>query len=246
MARGKGTPSYLLLATDDARRADWKHRLRRHGAVRACASADAAKAELESSRPWLGFVVDVPRDTKAMHRLLRSMRRASPNTLGLLVTIEPAGDPSAVESAGFRHIDQEASITEVRAFLGHGLALEVTQDDNIAQAVEQLGRDKNLTVKQMELTALAATSLDREALVQGLGVSHNTVKTRIRQLLRLHDEETMDSLGKTVLRLALGIATGQAWNPSGSRGAMPKERKAVPRPNPMSAKKKATRRKRRR
>jgi hypothetical protein len=80
-------------------------------------------------------------------------------------------------------------------------------------------------------------------LVEGLGVSHNTVKTRIRQLLRIHQEETMDTLGKTVLRAALAHATGASpTNVDVNTGAMPAERKALPRPKPAARKtKKAAR-----
>src|SRR5690606_25978480 len=185
MARGKTTPSYFLLAPDPARQAEWMHRLRRHGAVRAFDSIEAAKAEVESSRrPWLSFIVDIDGDGRSIHRLLKSMRRASPDAPGLLVMETPPRSPEAIEEVGFRFLTRDAPVAEIRYFLGYGLALEVTRDPHIAAAVEQMGRQMALTVKQMELTALAATPLARDTLVEGLGVSHNTVKTRIRQLLR--------------------------------------------------------------
>jgi len=53
MARGRTTPSYLLLAPDPARQAEWMHRLRRHGAVRAFDSIEAAKAEVADCRAAL-------------------------------------------------------------------------------------------------------------------------------------------------------------------------------------------------
>lgn len=245
MARGKTTPSYLLLAPDPARQAEWMHRLRRHGAVRAFDSIEAAKAEVESSRrPWLSFIVDIDGDGRSIHRLLKSMRRASPDAPGLLVMETPPRSPEAIEEVGFRFLTRDAPVAEIRYFLGYGLALEVTRDPHIAAAVEQMGRQMALTVKQMELTALAATPLARDTLVEGLGVSHNTVKTRIRQLLRIHQEETMDTLGKTVLRAALAHATGASpTNVDVHTGAMPAERKALPRPKPAAKKssKKTTR-----
>lgn len=247
MARGKTTPSYLLLAPDPGRRAEWMHRLRRHGAVRAFESVDAAKAEVESSRrPWLSFVVDIDGDGRTIQRLLKTMRRAAPDAPGLLVMETTPRSPEAIEEMGFRFLTRDAPVAEIRYFLGYGLALEVTRDPHIAAAVEQLGRQMALTVKQMELTALAATPLARDTLVEGLGVSHNTVKTRIRQLLRIHQEETMDTLGKTVLRAALAHATGApATSADVNTGAMPADRKALPRPKPSSRKtKKSTTRKR--
>ena len=245
MARGKTTPSYLLLAPDAARRAEWMHRLRRHGAVKAFDNLEAAKAEVESARrPWLSFIVDIDGDGRAIQRLLRSMRRAAADAPGLLVMESAPRSPEAIEDAGFRFLTRDAPVAEIRYFLGYGLALEVTRDPHIAAAVEQMGRQMALTVTQMELTALAATPLARDTLVEGLGVSHNTVKTRIRQLLRIHQEETMDTLGKSVLRGALAHATGASpTNVDVNTGAMPAERKALPRPKPSTRKatKKTTR-----
>jgi DNA-binding NarL/FixJ family response regulator len=244
MARVKTTPSYLLLAPDPARQADWLHRLRRHGAVRAFDGVESAKNEVESARrPWLSFIVDIDGDGRTIHRLLKSMRRAAPDAPGLLVMESPPRSPEAIEEVGFRFLTRDAPVAEIRYFLGYGLALEVTRDPHIAAAVEQMGRQMALTVKQMELTALAATPLARDTLVEGLGVSHNTVKTRIRQLLRIHQEETMDTLGKAVLRGALAHATGASpVNVDVGTGAMPADRKALPRPKPSPRKtKKATR-----
>src|SRR5690606_21658930 len=172
-------------------------------------------------------------DGRTIHRLLKSMRRAAPDAPGLLVMESAPRSPEAIEEVGFRFLTRDAPVAEIRHFLGYGLSLEVTRDPHIAAAVEQMGRQMALTVKQMELTALAATPLARDTLVEGLGVSHNTVKTRIRQLLRIHQEETMDTLGKTVLRAALAHSTGASpTNVDVNTGAMPAERKALPRPKP--------------
>ncbi len=236
MARGRTTPSFLLLSPDDGRRAEWKLRLRRHAAVRIVDSVEAAKSELEpGKRRWLAFIVDLEGDGRALHRLLKQMRRASPQTPGLVVTEERPRATEALVETGFRWLSRSAPVAEIRCFLGYALALEVTQDADVAAAVEEIGRERSLTVKQMELTALAATPLSRDTLIEGLGVSHNTVKTRIRQLLRIHQEDSMDTLGKTVLRAALAHARGVAWKGArATAGAMPADRKALARPSPVA------------
>ncbi len=209
MARGRTTPSFLLLSPDDDRRAEWRHRLRRHGAVRVVDSVEAAKNELEPARrTWLAFIVDADGDGRAVQRLLKQMRRAAPEAPGLLMAEEAPRSAEGLEEVGFRYLPRAASPAEVRYFLGHAIALAVTKDPDVAAAVEAIGRERSLTIKQMELTALAATDLSRDTLIEGLGVSQNTVKTRIRQLLRIHQEDSMDSLGKTVLRAALDHARG--------------------------------------
>jgi DNA-binding NarL/FixJ family response regulator len=234
MARGRTTPSFLLLSPDDGRRAEWRHRLRRHGAVRVVGSIEDAKAELEPSRrAWLAFIVDIEGDGRVIQRLLKQMRRAAPQAPGLLMADEPPRSPEGLAEVGFRFLPRSAPPAEARYFLGHAMALAVTGDADVATAVEEIGRERSLTTKQMELTALATTALSRDTLVEGLGVSQNTVKTRIRQLLRIHQEDSMDTLGKTVLRLALARSRGAQPPKAGAQpGAMPSDRKAVPRPRP--------------
>jgi hypothetical protein len=197
-------------------------------------SIDAAKDELEAGRrTWLAFIVDTEGDGRAIHRLLKQMRRAEPGAPGLLMAEGPPRSPETLEEVGFRFLPRSASPAEVRYFLGHAIALAVTQDADVAAVVEDVGRERSLTIKQMELTALATTPLDRDKLIEGLGVSQNTVKTRIRQLLRIHQEDSMDTLGKTVLRAALARARGSKGAQGAAKSsALPAERKAVPRPKP--------------
>nr|MBP7685263.1 hypothetical protein [Deltaproteobacteria bacterium] len=66
--------------------------------------------------------------------------------------------------------------------------------------------EHELTARQMELTAISTLPQGRDDILRGLGVSPNTLKTRVRQLLRVLQHDTLDSLGKTVLRSALDLA----------------------------------------
>ncbi|MBC7173416.1 MAG: hypothetical protein H5U40_13335, partial [Polyangiaceae bacterium] len=157
----------------------------------------------------------------------------APHAPGLLITEDRPRAPESANDAAFRWLPRSTPVSELRCFIGYSLALEVTQDPDIAAVVEEIGRARGLTVKQMELTALATTPLARDSLIEGLGVSQNTVKTRIRQLLRIHQEDSMDTLGKTVLRAALAHSRGTPWSATrGGAGAMPTERKALARPGP--------------
>ncbi len=77
----------------------------------------------------------------------------------------------------------------------------------LLDTLEVMAREHALTPKQIELVAYATTQVERMDLVAKLGVSNNTVKTRVRHLLRTLDEKSLDTLGKTVLRRALERAT---------------------------------------
>ena len=120
--------------------------------------------------------------------------------------------------------------SEIRYFLGYALALEVSGRPLVARAVEEMGRERGLTERQMELSALAVLNLDRQSLAKGLGVSPNTLKTRVRQLLRIHQLETLDALGKAVLRVAVDLAERDAHSEVAtfrrrSPGMLPAERR---------------------
>ena len=116
----------------------------------------------------------------------------------------PACDLDAI---GCRWLPRNAPRAEVRYFLGHALALEVTRRPLVARAVEALARERELTERQMELSAIATLPLRRDELLAGMGVSQNTLKTRIRQLLRVHQVDSLDALGKHVLSVAVDLAS---------------------------------------
>lgn len=99
-------------------------------------------------------------------------------------------------------------ITPVDRRVNDGLerARIVVQTPALLSAIEKMAREHSLTPKQIELVAYSTTAVERGSLVDRLGVSNNTVKTRVRHLLRALDEKSLDTLGKTVLRRALDIS----------------------------------------
>jgi hypothetical protein len=99
------------------------------------------------------------------------------------------------------------SSNEKRVRDGVERARLVVDSPALLGTIEAMARERGLTAKQVELVAYATTPVDRAELVTKLGVSTNTVKTRVRHLLRALDEKSLDALGKQVLRRALDAAT---------------------------------------
>ena len=97
---------------------------------------------------------------------------------------------------------------EKRVREGLERARRVVESAPLLTVIESIARERGLTAKQTELVAYSTTPVDRAELVTKLGVSTNTVKTRVRHLLRALDEKSLDSLGKRVLRRALESITG--------------------------------------
>jgi len=201
------TARFLLLAPDKQVRETWQARLEPFGSVRVTRTAESARREVGRARAgYTALVVEVDVDTREVQRLIQAMRKQAPEAPILLVTQEPARGGQLLASSGVRLAMRGAAFEETRYFIGAAVALAQTENPAIAQAVEGLARNHEMTVKQMQLTALSTTDIGRDALIDGLGVSHNTVKTRIRHLLRMHEVETLDGLGKRVLRDALARA----------------------------------------
>lgn len=233
--------AFFLYAPSASRADDWERRLRRHAHV--VVIRDLAEFTAEDTPRWLGCIVDAHHDvdpratrevssTRAVVRMVRTLHEQQPDA-PILVT-SPSRLPMLPVAAQW--YPSRMPTSEARFFVGKCLALEITRQPLVAEAVETLAREKGLTAKQMELTAVSTLDVPREDLIAGLGVSANTVKTRVRQLLRLHEAESMDQLGKHVLRLAL-----DASSPARSRGGnwevgvLPKERGAAPRSKPGAA-----------
>ena len=108
-------------------------------------------------------------------------------------------DPRTLQGASTRSLVLMLPALQARALLeGRDY---VSPDDLAAIAPHVFGH--RLVVAP---GAANVDSILRDDILRGLGVSPNTLKTRVRQLLRVLQHDTLDSLGKTVLRSALDLA----------------------------------------
>lgn len=195
-------PAFLVVATrGNARRLG--ARLSTHALTEVVSSVTEARALLRTHDRWLGWWVEGLAEHDTLVALWRARSTGSTPPVLLMGDERPA-----VDTATFPHrwLPKSAPRAEERYFLGYCLAYEVSGRGLVAAAVENLGREHELTARQMELTAISTLPQGRDDILRGLGVSPNTLKTRVRQLLRVLQHETLDSLGKTVLRSALDLA----------------------------------------
>jgi len=195
-------PAFLVVATrGNARRLGT--RLSTHALTEVVGSVAEARVLLRTQERWLGWWVDGPTELDALVALWRARGAGSTPPVLLVGDERPDLD---VATLPHRWLPRNAPRAEERYFLGYCLAYEVSGRGLVAAAVENLGREHELTARQMELTAISTLPQGRDDILRGLGVSPNTLKTRVRQLLRVLQHETLDSLGKTVLRSALDLA----------------------------------------
>lgn len=191
----------VIVARGNARRL--KARLDGHAETRLVTTVADARPLVRSQTRWVGWWIDGAIDERAFAALWQGR----PAECNPPVLFQSDARPD-LDDTLFPHrwLPKSAPRAEERYFLGYCLAYEVTRRALIAAAVENLGREHELTVRQMELAAIATLPFGRDEILRGLGVSPNTLKTRVRQLLHVLQQDTLDALGKTILRQAIDLA----------------------------------------
>lgn len=217
-----------------------KARLEGHADVQLVSTVAEARPLLRSATRWLAWWVDGTADGAA----LTSLWRNRPPDCNPPVIVQSDSRPElSCSELPHRWLPKSAPRAEERYFLGYSLAYEVTRRALVAAAVENVGREHELTARQMELAAIATLPHGRDDILRGLGVSQNTLKTRVRQLLHVLQHETLDALGKTLLRRAVDLAPtpevvhGAPPQPAARPGVglLPAERRASTRTAPRDA-----------
>jgi hypothetical protein len=91
----------------------------------------------------------------------------------------------------------------LNAFAAYVLAKHYTQIESVAEVIRDLAHEHNLTVKQSELVIVHCLDVSRRDILARLGISENTLKTRIRLLARVFGaEQGMTEVAHRILRKA--------------------------------------------
>lgn len=69
--------------------------------------------------------------------------------------------------------------------------------------LEGYARRRGLSARQIELSVMAALGADRQHMIDVLNISPNTLKSEVRHLLRKCDANSLDDLGRALLRESL-------------------------------------------
>jgi len=193
----------FLVVANRVRARRLEARLASHALTEVVSSLTEARPLLRTHERWLGWWINGLRDPDALAALWRAR---TPGCTPPVLLISDARSELEVATLPHRWLPKSAPRAEERYFLGYCLAYEVTGRELVAAAVENLGREHELTARQMELAAISTLPQGRDDILRRLGVSPNTLKTRVRLLLRVLQHDTLDSLGKTVLRSARDLA----------------------------------------
>jgi hypothetical protein len=102
-------------------------------------------------------------------------------------------------------------LRDLNAFAAQVLAYHYTGIASVAEVMREVAFDNELTVKQTELICVHCAELSRREILKRLGISENTLKTRIRLLSRVFKANGgMTQVAHGILRKAAQSAEERA------------------------------------
>jgi FixJ family two-component response regulator len=104
---------------------------------------------------------------------------------------------------------------DLLGFVQRAIAFERVPQRRLGRVIDELAREAALTPHEVEIVASALADIPRPALRKQLGISENTLKTRVRILLGKTGHTSLGALAKQLLREALvgGEATAPLAEP---------------------------------
>jgi len=176
----------------------------------------AAKTALHAGGPWTGVVVDIGLPDGSGLDVAAHARTRHPLLPVLVLT--GLYDPAYINRSHALQTEvacKPITQADLVGFVQRAIAFERVPEQRLARLVDELAREIALTPNEVEIVAAAVADVPRAALAHQLGVSQNTLKTRVRNLLGKTGHGSLDGLVKQLLREALagGEATRPVANP---------------------------------
>lgn len=200
------SPPSFLIVEDDELVARWL--MRAFGKFRPSVwAANVAQARERLADPNLKLValctdVNLP-DGSGMD-VLRTAREAHPRLAALVLTANTV--PKVVNRSfllGASFLSKPTTEESLETFARRALACEAVEDDRVLRVVEAVAHEWSLSDREVELLGLAVADRPRDELADALGVTENTTKTQVKNLLRKSGARNLDHLVRVVLKRAL-------------------------------------------
>lgn len=199
------SPGHLLIVEDETSSAQSLSRiLQRFRVTEIAGSVSEAIAALEARQRWTGLVVDVGLPDGSGLQVVEFARRSMPLVPVLVLT--GRNDRAVINRAHqlrAEFVCKPALEADLYGFVRRAVAFERVPDERMAWLIEELSRHCELTSKETEVVAAAVANTPRNVLLEQFGVTDNTLKTQVRQVLRKTGFDSLDALTKALLREAL-------------------------------------------
>lgn len=195
---------FLVLTCDDSFESWARTLLQRYGVVRRLSSYQEETASLSVRRPWTGVVLDLDRLRAQPVALIQQIRRDHSQVAMLAIgSVANAETVNALQAARAEFAMRPIDEVNLAGFTRRALVGGRVPNPCLAAYVDELARIHSFTPREVQLVAHALGNESREEAINRLGVTHNTLKSQVRALLKKCGERSMDGLAKTILRDAL-------------------------------------------
>lgn len=198
-------PGFLVVEDDDLV-ARWLVRaFERFRKVTRAASVTEGRALLEDkTRTWVAVVTDIGLPDGTGLDIVRTARAEHPMISVLVLTASTV--PKVVNNSfllGASFLSKPTTEESLQMFANRALAASRVQDRRVFRVMEAAATEWSLTDREVELLSLALGDRERNELADALGVSENTAKTQVKNLLRKSGARNLDHLAIVILKRAL-------------------------------------------
>jgi DNA-binding NarL/FixJ family response regulator len=195
---------FLVVDDEEVWRRHGVRALGAFGAVHAVSCLAEARAVLREHGDFAGLVIDLVLSDGSGFELLEELQDRKPPILSLVLTSHH--DRERINRARSLHAEFVCKPPEMDSFEGfarRAIAYHWTGDFRVAQVVDAFALERELTAREAEIVAAAVAGMPRRLVASEIGVSENTVKVQIRQLLLKCGAASLDEVADGILRKAL-------------------------------------------
>lgn len=199
-------PASFLVVEDDELVARWLVRAftRFRPVVRVANVADARARLADPELRLVALCTDVNLPDGSGIDVLRAAREAHPRLAALVLTASTI--PKVVNGSfllGASFLTKPTTEESLDTFARRALACEQVEDNRVLRVLETVASEWALSDREVELLGLSVADRPRDQLAAALGVTENTTKSQVKNLLRKAAARNLDHAVIIVLKRAL-------------------------------------------
>lgn len=167
---------------------------------------------LESRKRLVAMILETDLPSGSGLHLANIARKQRP-LLPILVLTSRA-EPELINGAHALRAEYHCKPTHrsaLRGFMRRAVAFERIEDQRIGWAVDEMSSRNRLNPRDVDLLVAALAGVTRKTLADELGISENTLKSQVRQVLRKCGASTLEELARATLQLAITDADLAQW-----------------------------------
>ncbi len=192
---------FLVVEDEDAQARTIARAIQCYGTPRRTATAAAARQMLGVSSRWAGLIVDVGLPDECGLDLLEAepVRAGAPPVL----VLTGSSDRENINRAfrlGAEYLCKPAEPADLGRFARRALVQWWTDNRRVACLVDELAERAGLRPAECEIVAMCAGGVARHDLARALRVTSDTLKSRVRRLLRKCEQPSIDELVRDLLK----------------------------------------------